>query len=322
MKSVGITVYGCERDEADMFNELSPRFGVIPTITSAAISETNVMLSHGNRCISIGHKSEVSESVLLALKGSGVKYISTRSIGCNHIDIKASKSMGISVGNVAYSPGSVADYTVMLMLMAIRNAKSIVSRAEKYDFRLDQVRGKELRDMTIGVLGTGHIGKAVIERLQGFGCHVLANGRDKETAANYVSLNELLQKSDILTLHVPLSADTYHMIGREQINAMKQGAFLINTARGGIVDTDALINALENGKLSGAALDVLEGEEGLFYFDCSQKPIDNQFLLRLQTMPNVIITPHTAYYTGQVLRDTVEKTILNCLEFERGKCCE
>jgi D-specific alpha-keto acid dehydrogenase len=218
---------------------------------------------------------------------------------------------------VEYSPSSVADYTLMLMLMAIRNVKSIVSRTGKNDFRLEHVRGKELREMTVGVLGTGHIGQAVIERLQGFGCHVLAHDLSKEAAAEYVSLNELLQRSDILTLHVPLNADTYHMIGHEQVQAMKRGAFLINTARGALVDTDALITALENGKLGGAGLDVLEGEEGLFYFDCTQKPIDNQFLLHLQKMPNVIITPHTAYYTGQALRDTVERTLLNCLEFER-----
>ncbi|WP_025691784.1 D-lactate dehydrogenase VanH [Paenibacillus zanthoxyli] len=317
MKNIGITIYGCEQDEADVFKELSPRFGVIPAITSSAVSETNVMLAPGNQCISVGHKSEISESILLALKESGVKYISTRSIGCNHIDTTAAKRMGIAVGNVAYSPDSVADYTMMLMLMAVRNAKSIVRSVEKHDFRLDRVRGKVLRDMTVGVVGTGHIGKAVIERLQGFGCHVLAYGHNKEAAANDVSLNELLQKSDILTIHVPLSADTYHMIGREQIKAMKQGAFLINTARGGLIDTDMLVKALENGKLGGAALDVLEGEEGLFYFDCTQKPIDNQFLLKLQRMPNVIITPHTAYYTEQALRDTVENTIKNCLEFER-----
>jgi D-specific alpha-keto acid dehydrogenase len=230
--------------------------------------------------------------------------------------------MGIVVGNVAYSPGSVADYTLMLILMAIRNAKSIVSAAEKYDFRLDSVRGKELRDMTVGVLGTGHIGKAVIERLRGFGCRILACGRNKEASADYVSLRELLQKSDILTIHVPLETETYHLIGREEIKAMKQGAFLVNTARGALVDTDALITALENGKLGGAALDVLEGEEGLFYFDCTQKPIDNQFLLRLQKMPNVIITPHTAYYTGRALYDTVEKTLLNCLDFERRESHE
>jgi D-specific alpha-keto acid dehydrogenase len=322
MKSTGITIYGCERDEAEVFNELSPRFGVIPAITHAAVSETNILLALGNHCISVGHKSRISKPILLALKKSRVRYISTRSIGCNHIDVKAAESMGIVVGNVAYSPGSVADYTLMLILMAIRNAKSIVGSAEKYDFRLDSVRGKELRDMTVGVLGTGHIGKAVIERLRGFGCRILACGRNKEASADYVSLRELLQKSDILTIHVPLCPDTYHLIGREQIKVMKQGAFLVNTARGALVDTDALITALENGKLGGAALDVLEGEEGLFYFDCTQKPIDNQFLLRLQKMPNVIITPHTAYYTGRALYDTVEKTLLNCLDFERRETHE
>jgi D-specific alpha-keto acid dehydrogenase len=322
MSNIGITVYSCEHDEADVFRKLSPHFGVTPAITSSAVTEINTELALGNQCISVGHKSKISESTLLGLQKNGVKYISTRSVGFNHIDTAAAKNMGITVGNVAYSPGSVADYTLMLMLMAIRGAKAIVSSAEKYDFRLHSVRGKELRDMTVGVLGTGHIGRAVIERLQGFSCHVLAYDHSKEAAANYVSLNELLQNSDIFTVHVPLNTDTYHMIGREQIQAMKRGAFIINTARGGIIDTDPLIDALENGHLGGAALDVLEGEEGLFYFDCTQKPIDNQFLLKLQKMPNVIITPHTAYYTKRALHDTVEKTIINCLDFERGQVNE
>lgn len=317
MKNIGISIYGCAQDEAAVFSMLSPCFGVTPSITSSAVSEANAVLASGNHCVSVSHKSEVSKPILLALKETGVQYISTRSIGFNHIDMSAAKSMGIAVGNVEYSPGSVADYTLMLMLMAIRNAKYIVSCAVINDFRLDYARGKELRDMTIGVLGTGHIGKAVIERLYGFGCRVLAYDRSKEAAVEYVSLDELLQKSDILTIHVPLNTDTYHMIGREQIKSMKQGAFLINTARGGLVDTGALITALENGKLGGAALDVLEGEEGLFYFDYSQKPIDNQFLLTLQKMPNVIITPHAAYYTGRALRDIVESTLSNCLNFER-----
>lgn len=317
MRNIGITVYGCERDEAKAFGALAPRFGVVPVITNAAPSEATAKLSPGNQCISVGHKSEVTGSTIAALKNAGVKYISTRSVGFNHIDMKVAKDMGIAVGNVAYSPGSVADYTLMLMLMAIRGAKSIVSSAERNDFRLDTARGKELRDMTVGVLGTGHIGKAVIERLRGFGCHVLAHSRSKKASADYVSLHDLLQKSDILTIHVPLDTDTYHLIGREQIETMKQGAFLINTARGGIVDTDALIKSLQTGRLGGAALDVLEGEEGLFYFDCTQRPIDNQFLLELQKMPNVIITPHTAYHTERALHDTVKKTILNCLDFER-----
>lgn len=315
MSKTGITVYGCERDEATAFKEFSPRFGVVPAITGAAVSEANAALAFGNRCISVSHKSSVTKSMLHALKDSGVQYVSTRSVGYNHIDVQAAESLGIAVGNVTYSPGSVADYTLMLMLMAIRNAKSIVSSAERNDFRLDTVRGKELRDMTVGVLGDGRIGTAVMERLRGFGCPVLVHGHGRE--ASHISLPELLQKSDILTIHVPLREDTHHMIGRKEIDAMKPGAILINTARGGVVDTGALIAALEAGKLGGAALDVLEGEEGLFYFDCTEKPVDNQFLCALQDMPNVLITPHAAYYTHRALQDTVEHTIVNCLDFER-----
>jgi len=318
MNNIGITVYGCEDDEAEVFRKLSPRFGVTPTFISEAVSETNAVSALCNPCISVSHKSEVTASILLALKRVGVRYISTRSIGCNHIDTAAAKRMGIVIGNVTYSPDSVADYTLMLMLMAIRNAKSIVRAVEKYDFKLDSVRGKELRDMTVGVMGTGRIGKAVIERLRGFGCHVLAHDRGRKITADDVPLDELLRNSDMVTLHLPLSADTHHIIGQEQIKGMKQGAFIINTGRGALIDTDALIEALENGKLGGAALDVLEGEEGLFYFDCTQKPIDNPFLLKLQRMPNVIITPHTAYYTERALHDTVEKTIQSCLDFERS----
>jgi D-specific alpha-keto acid dehydrogenase len=174
--------------------------------------------------------------------------------------------------------------------------------------------------MTVGVIGVGRIGKAVIRRLQGFGCRVLAHDRNGEAGPDLAPLRELLEKSDIVTLHTPLNTDTHHIIGRKQLEIMKRGALLVNTGRGALVDTDELVKALEAGRLGGAALDVLEGEEGLFYFDCSQRHVDNQLLRRLQAMPNVIITPHTAYYTRGALYDTVEKTILNCLEFERSQC--
>ena len=319
MAKAGITIYGCGQDEAVLFREMAPRFGVMPTITDAAISEVNIELALGNRCISVGHKTQITNSILLALSQAGVKYISTRSIGYNHINVKCAESVGISVENVAYSPDSVADYTLMLMLMAVRNAKSIISRADIHDFRLHDVRGKELRDMIIGVIGTGRIGAAVIDRLQGFGCHILAYDHRPMTPADYVPLDELLQQSDIVTLHTPLNADTNHLLNRQRIEQMKQGAFIINTGRGSLLDTEALIPALESGKLGGATLDVLEGEEGVFYFDYRKKPIESKLLLRLQKLPNVLITPHTAYYTERALSDTVENTIINCLKFERRK---
>src|SRR5215211_2028443 len=147
--TMGITIYGCGQDEAALFREMAPRFGVVPTITEAAISDANIALAFGNRCISVGHKTRVTNPTLLALSRAGVEYISTRSIGYNHIDMKYAESVKLTVGNIAYSPDSVADYTLMLMLMAVRNAKSIIRRADTHDFRLNEVRGKELRDMTI-----------------------------------------------------------------------------------------------------------------------------------------------------------------------------
>jgi len=315
--ATGITIYGCGQDEAVLFRQLAPRYGVLPTITEAAVSEASIELASGNRCISVGHKAQITNSALLALSRVGVEYISTRSIGYNHIDVEYAESAGLTVGSVTYSPDSVADYTLMLMLMAVRNAKSVILRADTHDYRLSDVRGRELRDLSIGVIGTGRIGVAVIDRLRGFGCRVLAYDRHPK-AADYVSLDELLRLSDIVTLHVPLDADTHHLLNRRRIGQMKHGAYIINTGRGSLLDTEALVAELESGRLGGAALDVLEGEEGIFYADCRNSPVDSKPLLRLQELPNVVISPHTAYYTDHALSDIVENSIVNCLEFERG----
>ncbi len=316
---MGITIYGCGQDEAAVFREIAPRFGVMPTITEAAVSDANIELALGNRCISVGHKAHVSNPTLLALSQVGAMYISTRSIGYNHINVKYAESVGITVGNVAYSPDSVADYTLMLMLMAVRNAKSIIRRTDTHDYRLNDVRGKELRDLTVGVIGTGRIGTAVMDRLRGFDCRTLAYDNRPRTSAHYVSLEELLQESDMVTLHTPLNPDTHHLLNRQRIEQMKHGAFIVNTGRGSLLDSEALVSALESGRLGGAALDVLEEEEGIFYVDCRNKPIKSKPLLRLQQLPNVLISPHTAYYTDHALSDTVENTIINCLTVEKGK---
>lgn len=319
MEKIGITIYGCEKDEADMFRQYSPCYGVEPTIIKPAVLAANAALAAGNRSISVNHKTGIAFPTLRALQENGVAYISTRSIGCNHIDIEAAAKLGISIGNVAYSPASVADYTLMLILMSIRNTKSILCRVDVHDYQLCAVRGRELRDMTVGVLGTGRIGQAVIDRLNGFGCRILTHDLYPQSKSKSVSLNELLRQSDILTLHTPLNTDTYHIVDRERIKSMKRGALVVNTGRGPLIDTDALVWALENGHLGGAALDVVEGEEGVFYHDCTNKPVNNQLLLRLQKLPNAIITPHTAFHTAHALQDIVVNTLQNCLEFERRK---
>jgi D-specific alpha-keto acid dehydrogenase len=319
MTTLAITVYGSGPDEAALFRDLAPRFGAVPTITTAPPSEANAELASGSRCVSVGHKSRVSNPTLLALAQAGVAYVSTRSIGYNHIDVDYAATVGITVENVAYSPDSVADYTLMLMLMVVRNAKSTVLRTELGDYRLPEVRGKELRDLTVGVIGTGRIGTAVLTRLRGFGCRTLAHDSQPAASADCVPLDELLEHSDVVTLHTPLTEDTHHLLDRRRIARMKPGAIIVNTGRGPLLDTEALIAALENGTLGGAALDVVEGEEGIFYADRRNDPIGNKPLLRLQELPNVLISPHTAYYTDHALSDTVENSIINCLRFESGE---
>ncbi|GAB3362005.1 MULTISPECIES: NAD(P)-dependent oxidoreductase [Amycolatopsis] len=316
--ATGITVYDCEPAEAELVRRLARRLGVEPVVTTAAVSEASAELAAGTRCVSVGHKTPIDNAALLALSRVGVRYLSTRSIGCNHLDPAYAKSVGITVENVAYSPDSVADYTVLLMLMAVRGMKSVVRRTDAHDYRLNEAPGKELRDLTVGVIGTGRIGAAVIERLRGFCCRILAHDVRAAACADYVPLDVLVRESDIVTLHTPLTADTRWILHHGQIEQMKPGAFVINTGRGPLLDTDALLFALESGRLGGAALDVLEGEEGTFYADCRDKLIESTALTRLQRLPNVLISPHTAYYTDHALSDAVEDSLRNCRNFENG----
>ncbi|MCU1509008.1 MAG: lactate dehydrogenase [Glaciihabitans sp.] len=315
---MALAIYGCELDESLVFREKAPSFGITPVITAAPVSASTIHLAAGHRCISVGHKTPISNSDLLALSDAGVEYISTRSIGFNHIDVAYARSVGISVENVAYSADSVADYTLMLTLMAVRHAKYTVRQVDIHDYRLQGVRGRELRDLTVGVVGTGRIGAAVIDRLRGFGCRVIACDDRETVAVDYVSLDELLERSDIVTLHVPLDQSTHHLLDGRRIGQMKDGAYLVNTGRGSLVDTEALLTALENGKLGGAGLDVVEGEDGVFYSDRGAIPIEDPVLLRLHKLPNALITPHIAYYTDHALIDTVVNSLINCLRFEKG----
>jgi D-specific alpha-keto acid dehydrogenase len=315
---MNVTIFSCELDEGAVFSEQAGDFGITPHMTHDPVSDDSIHLARGSRCISIGHKSAVTHAHLLALREAGVEYISTRSIGYNHIDVDYAASLGITVENVAYSPDSVADHTLMLILMALRNAKSTVLDVQVHDYRLSQVRGRELRDLTVGVIGTGRIGAAVVTRLHGFGCEILANDTFQSTSAEYLPIPELLQRSDIVTLHVPLDESTHHLLDASAFEQLKPGALVVNTGRGGLIDTDALLASLESGRLGGAALDVVEGEEEFFYADRSNHEIEESRFTRLHRMPNVTITPHSAFYTERALRDTVINSLINCQRYDQG----
>jgi D-specific alpha-keto acid dehydrogenase len=314
-----ITAYGCDADERALFRRIGAEIGIEMIITDEPLSGANIELAEGQSHVSVGHKTDITNAQLLALHQVGVRYISTRSIGYDHIDIAYAEGLGIRVEGVSYSPGSVADYTLMLMLMSLRHAVATLIRTSRGDYRLGRARGRELGDLTVGVIGVGRIGTAVIDRLRGFGCRVLAHDSRRNSGAHFVDLDELLAQCDVVTLHAPLTRDTHHLLSAERIADMKTGAVVINTARGGLVDTDSLLRALEGGQLGGAALDVLEDEHSLFYADHSNHPLETERFRRLQQLPNVIISPHTAYYTDHALADIVENSLLNCLRYQEEK---
>jgi len=310
-----LTIYECDLGEAALFRATAPRVGATLTITAAPLSADTVKLASGGRCVSVGHKTRVESSSLLALSRAGVRYLTTRSVGVDHIDVDYARQVGIRVESAGYSPDGVADYTVMLVLMAVRGAAALGRRVDAHDYRLAEVRSRELRDLTVGVIGTGSIGTAVIDRLRGFGCRILAHDQKSTAAVEYVTLDKLLQRSDIVTLHAPLTANTRHLLDRTRIAQLRDGAIVVNTARGALLDTAALVDELESGRLGGAALDVLEGEDGIFSADYRTRTLEHPTLARLHALPNVIVSPHTAFYTDHALADIVENTLAGCVAF-------
>ena len=291
-------------------------------LTEKEPSMESVELAKGFDCISI-ITTIVNAELVEKFHGLGVKFISTRTIGYDHIDLQEAKNLGVHVGNATYSPNSVADYTIMMMLMATRKMKLIMERSNTQDYSLIGVQGKELPNLTVGVIGTGRIGRTVIKHLSGFGCEILAQDIYEQEEVlkygKYVDLEYLFKNSDIITLHMPATDDNYHMINKESLSKMKDGVFIINTARGSLINTDDFIEAIENGKIGGAALDVIEHEAGLYYNDLKGQILSNKDLAILKSFHNVIVTPHTAFYTNQAVSDMVENSIKSCILFEENK---
>lgn len=317
-----ILAYSHRSDETEYFKEFSKKYKVEVELCEDEPTMETADLAKGFQCISI-ITTEIPSKLVKKFHQIGVKFISTRTIGYDHIDIKEAKNMGIHVGNVTYSPSSVADYTAMMILMATRKMKAIIEYSNVQDYSLKGVQGKELHNLIVGVIGTGRIGQTVIKRLSGFDCKIIAydlyeNEKIKQYA-EYVTLDELFKNSDIITMHVPATEENYHIINKNSIDNMKKGVFIINTARGTLINTDDLIEGIEKKKIGGAALDVIEHEANLYYNDLKYEILDNRQLAILKSYPNVIVTPHTAFYTDQAVSDMVENSILSCVLFMEGK---
>ncbi len=254
----------------------------------------------------------VTKEMYDAWYARGVRYIATRSIGFDHLDTAYMKQLGMRGVHATYSPNAVANYTIMLMLMACRKVNLILDKAKHQDFSLNGKIGKELSLCTVGVIGTGQIGECVIKHLSGFGCRILANARhpkeELKDYAEYVDLDTLLRESDIVTLHIPGNDDNYHLIGKEAFAKMKDDAIFINTARGMCVDSYALIEALATGEIGFACIDTCEAAVGLHDKKLEYTRLENRVRTILSGLENVIFTPHMAFYTEQSTSDMVGTT--------------
>lgn len=287
-----------------------------------APSVENAVLAKGAQAVSIVN-TPVTKDIIQALYDQGVRYISTRNIGYDHIDMDAAKEIGMSVGNSSYAPNGVAEFSVMLIMMCARNASLIVTDFKKQNYTLNGKMGRLLRDSTVGVIGTGKIGAQVIKILTGFGCKILAYDlypKDElKDIVEYTDLETLFKNSDIITLHAPSTKENYHLINKETIAMMKDGVIITNTARGSLIDTDALIEGLESGKIAGAGLDVLENETDIYHNNFEGQPAPMEAIAKLNEFPNVVLTPHTAFFTNNALVEMIRNSIITCAAELKGE---
>lgn len=267
---------------------------------------------------------QLNREVLEALASGGTKHLALRSAGFNHVDVEAAKRLGFIVARVpAYSPYAVAEHTIALILSLNRKICRAYARVREGNFALDGLLGFDLHGRTVGIVGTGKIGTLVARILSGFGCRLLAydvapNDECRALGVAYVPLGRVFAEADIVTLHAPLTPATRHLVDARVVEGMKPGVMLVNTGRGALIDTPAVIAGLKSGRIGSLALDVYEEEEGLFFQDFSSQVIQDDVFARLLTFPNVLITGHQGFFTQEALHAIARTTLENVTAFEQG----
>jgi D-lactate dehydrogenase len=290
----------------------------------ATLSADSAPLAAGCRAVCAFVNDRLDAPCLEALWKAGVRFVALRSAGFNHIDLTAADRLGFRIARVpAYSPHAVAEHTVALLLTVNRKTHRAYNRVREQNFSLDGLQGFDLFGKTVGVIGTGKIGACFARIMRGFGCRVLASdpaASDTVLAmgVEYVALDELLAASDVVSLHCPLTPSTKHIINERTLGLLKPGVVLLNTGRGALVDTPALIAALKRGRLGAVGLDVYEEEADLFFRDLSATIIQDDVFMRLLTFPNVLITAHQGFFTREALQGIADVTAKNLDAFEAG----
>lgn len=321
-----IRFFNAHRYERDAFEQANIHFRHDIQYIEPRLTEQTASLAAGAEVVCSFVSDKLDEAALSELRKAGVQLIALRCAGYNHVDLDAASRLGLPVVRVPeYSPYAVAEHGVALILSLDRKIHRSYTRVREGNFSLDGLVGFDLHDKTIGIIGTGKIGSIFARIMKGFGCRLLGHDAyPSETLAHelgleYVPLEELYAEADVVSLNVPLTPSTRHIIDAESLGRMKRGVMLINTGRGALIDTRALIAALKTGHVGAAGLDVYEEEEGIFFADLSGEVIQDDVLARLLTFPNVIITAHQGFLTKEALANIAATTLENVAVFERGE---
>lgn len=319
-----LAIFSCKNYDHEFFDEANRSNPHELTYFDAHLNEQTAALASGFRAICAFVNDNLSAHTLKNLKSVGVQLIALRSAGYNHIDLVAAKALGLKVVRVPrYSPFSVAEHTIGLILALNRKLFKAYNRVREGNFSLEGLLGFDLHGKTVGIAGTGEIGSQVAKIFLAFGCRVLAvdplpSQFLSTQGVEYMPFDKLLPQVDILTLHCPLSHETRHMINSDTIGLMKNSVMLINTGRGGLIDTKAVIKGLKTQKIGFLGLDVYEEEGELFFDDRSLNIIQDDLFSRLLTFPNVMITGHQAFFTREALQSIARTTLANVSEFEKS----
>ncbi|PCG19471.1 NAD(P)-dependent oxidoreductase [Brachyspira sp. G79] len=322
-----IAVYSLLDDELESFQLMEKKYNTKFTLYKHYLNIDNVKEVQGFDSIVFNARDEINSEVLDKLKEYGIKYMSTRSAGYDNIDVDYADKIGIKIANVpSYSPNSVSEFTVLSLLALIKNYNNLLINGYNRNFIRNGLVAKELRNLNIGVIGTGRIGTLTIKHLKGFypkNIFVYSRTQRDEIKnyAEYVSLDELYKNSDVIIYHIPLNKETKDMVCKDSINKMKKGVYIINVSRGGIVNNEDLLEGLKSGHIGGAALDVYTNEIEYANKDIKDIVLKDSIIEELFKMNNVIITPHYAFYTDEALLNMVTIAIDNVFEFiNTGKC--
>lgn len=326
MKTLFFSTHDFERN---YLNHWTEKFKINAVFLESRLSRETLGLIEDADSISCWHSDDLSANTLQSLKERGVKFISLRTAGFSHLDIDFAKKSGFSVARVpSYSPEAIAEHTLGLLMCLNRKFPRAYQRVKDFNFSLDGLEGLTLHGKNVGIVGVGKIGEAFARIMKGMGCHIYLYdpNRDerlvKELDAKYVDLKTLLEVSDVVSLHCPLNEETKYLINKETIEYLKKDAFLLNTGRGALIETQALIDKLKKKDIRGVGLDVYEHEENIFSHDHSLEGISDEKLLRLMSFPNVIITSHQAFFTREALDNMARVSCENIRNFNENLSIE